>query len=119
MSIVRRSLNDILATPPDVDWVKLEVTTEEEIGRHEAEDGAADFAMEDAVPIQRPARVDLRAVRQRLNLSQEDFASAFGLDIQVVRAWEKGEREPDQAARVLLAVIAREPDAVRRALAAE
>jgi putative transcriptional regulator len=48
---------------------------------------------------------------------QAAFARAFGLDVTALHAWEQGRRRPDRAARVLLAVIAKEPQAVLRALA--
>ncbi|MBF0168452.1 MAG: helix-turn-helix domain-containing protein [Alphaproteobacteria bacterium] len=65
-----------------------------------------------------PEEVDVAALRKRLGLSQSAFACSFGLDVTAIHAWEQGRRKPDRAARVLLAVIAKEPDAVRRALAA-
>ena len=68
--------------------------------------------------LQVPDSVDVGAIRRRLGLSQKKFAAAFGLDVTAVHAWEQGRRRPDRAARVLLAVIAKEPEAVRRALAA-
>lgn len=64
-----------------------------------------------------PERVDVAKLRGRLGLSQAAFARSFGLDVTAVHAWEQGRRRPDRAARVLLAVIAREPQAVLRALA--
>jgi putative transcriptional regulator len=64
-----------------------------------------------------PERVNVKAVRRRLGLSQAAFARAFGLDLTAIHAWEQGRRRPDRAARVLLAVIAKEPQAVLRALA--
>ena len=63
-----------------------------------------------------PKSVDVAALRRRLGLSQAAFANAFGLDVTAIHAWEQGRRRPDRAARVLLAVIAKEPEAVRRAL---
>jgi putative transcriptional regulator len=65
-----------------------------------------------------PDQADVSALRARLGLSQARFARAFGLDVATVQAWEQGRRRPDRTARILLAVIAREPEAVRRALAA-
>jgi putative transcriptional regulator len=65
-----------------------------------------------------PDMVDVAALRARLNLSQAAFARTFGLDLSAVQAWEQQRRRPDRTARILLAVIAREPDAVLRALAA-
>ena len=52
-------------------------------------------------------------------MSQDRFAHAFGLPKRTVQDWEQGRRQPEGAARVLLKVIKREPDAVRRALAAQ
>jgi putative transcriptional regulator len=65
-----------------------------------------------------PDEIDVAAIRARLNLSQVAFARTFGLDLSAVQAWEQQRRHPDRAARILLAVIAREPGAVLRALAA-
>ena len=64
-----------------------------------------------------PDHVDVAKLRRRLGLSQAAFARSFGLDVTALHAWEQGRRRPDRAARVLLAVIAREPQAVLRALA--
>ena len=64
-----------------------------------------------------PEWVDVAKLRRRLGLSQAAFASAFGLDVTALHAWEQGRRRPDRAARVLLAVIAKDPQAVLRALA--
>ena len=64
-----------------------------------------------------PEDVDVVAVRRGLGLSQAAFAQTFGLDVTAIHAWEQGRRRPDRAARVLLAVIAKEPEAVLRALA--
>lgn len=66
-----------------------------------------------------PETVDVPALRARMGLSQAAFARRFGIDVTALQAWEQGRRRPDRTARVLLAVIAREPAAVQRALAAE
>jgi len=60
--------------------------------------------------------IDVAAMRARLGLSQGDFAAAFGVSVATVRNWEQGRRRPDGPARVLLAVVDREPEAVLRAL---
>ena len=65
-----------------------------------------------------PAKVDVRAIRRKTGLSQAMFAGRFGFTVAAVRNWEQGRRQPDLAARALLMVIDREPDAVHRALAA-
>jgi putative transcriptional regulator len=60
---------------------------------------------------------DVRGIRSRLGLSQPAFAQRFGLPVGTIRDWEQGRAVPDQAARVLLRVIEREPEAVQRAVA--
>lgn len=64
-----------------------------------------------------PATVDVRQIRETRGLSQARFAAAYGFTIDSVRNWEQGRRQPDVAARALLTVISREPEAVERALA--
>ena len=60
--------------------------------------------------------IDVRAVRRRLGLSQSEFAAKFGFQPATLRNWEQGRTRPDGPARVLLAVIARHPEAVEDAL---
>jgi putative transcriptional regulator len=66
-----------------------------------------------------PKDIDVRAIRDGQGLTQNAFAARYGLDVSALRDWEQGRRVPDRAARQFLKVIAREPKAVRRALAAE
>jgi putative transcriptional regulator len=63
-----------------------------------------------------PLPDDVRAIRQRLGLSQEQFAGRYGFSVETIRNYEQGHRRPTGPARVLLRVIAGEPDAVTRAL---
>lgn len=82
-------------------------------------DGTADrtqFCAHDLAPAHAPERVDVKAVRQRLGLSQARFAAAFGLSLHALRNWEQGKRQPEPAARAYLRVIEVAPDVVRRAL---
>ena len=64
----------------------------------------------------RPGEIDVRAVRQRAKLSKAQFARCFGIPVETLRHWERGDRKPRGAALVLLHVIARDPRAVIRAL---
>jgi putative transcriptional regulator len=64
-----------------------------------------------------PPEVDVRAIRQRLQLSQAAFARRFGFGLSALREWEQGRRRPEQAARTLLLVIAERPEVVDQALA--
>ncbi len=60
--------------------------------------------------------VDVRAVRTRMGLSQAQFANKFGLPPATLRNWEQGRSRPDAPTRVLLAVIAKHPEAVEDVL---
>jgi putative transcriptional regulator len=66
--------------------------------------------------IEIPDSVDVADIRGALALSQAAFAKKFGLDVTAIQAWEQGRRRPDRTARILLAVIAKEPEAVLRVL---
>ena len=61
--------------------------------------------------------VDVRDVRRKMGLSQAQFASRFGLPPATLRNWEQGRARPDAPTRVLLAVIAKHPEAVEDVLA--
>jgi len=61
-------------------------------------------------------RLDVRGVRTKTGLSQDQFAETFGVSVATLRNWEQGRRAPEGAARVLLTVIDRDPTAVMRAL---
>ncbi len=60
--------------------------------------------------------VDVAAIRQKLKLSQREFAMKFGFALGTLRHWEQGQRMPDGPARTLLAIIDHDPEAVERAL---
>ena len=69
---------------------------------------------EDMTRMKRSPRAKI--IRRALGLSQEDFAALYHIPIGTLRDWEQGRVEPDQAARAYLTVIARNPEAVRKAL---
>jgi putative transcriptional regulator len=62
--------------------------------------------------------IDVRALRETLGMSQEQFALRFGFSLGTIRGWEQGRRQPDGSARVLLKVIKNDYQAVEKALAA-
>lgn len=55
--------------------------------------------------------------RQRLGLSQAQFAGMLGVSVRTFQDWEQGRREPSGAARTLLKIATIRPDAVHEALA--
>lgn len=65
-----------------------------------------------------PATLDVKAIRQKVGMSQDVFAGHFGVSKRTLQEWEQGRRHPSGAARAFLVVIDREPGAVRRALTA-
>ncbi|HLY64912.1 MAG TPA: type II toxin-antitoxin system MqsA family antitoxin [Chloroflexota bacterium] len=60
--------------------------------------------------------VDVLRVRRKMKLSQDAFAAKFGFATASVRNWEQGRRQPEGAARVLLAVIDQHPEIVEEVL---
>ena len=60
--------------------------------------------------------VDVREVRTKMGLSQAQFATKFGFPPATLRNWEQGRSRPDAPTRVLLAVIAKHPEAVEDVL---
>ena len=60
--------------------------------------------------------VDVRALRESLGASQSVFASMLGISVGTLRNWEQGRSYPDAPTRVLLAVIAKHPEAVEDVL---
>ncbi len=60
-----------------------------------------------------------KIIRRALGLTQEEFATRFGIPLGTLRDWEQGAAEPDTCARSYLTVIARNPEAVAEALGAE
>jgi len=64
------------------------------------------------------APLDVKAIRAQVGMSQSEFAASFGISLGTLRHWERGDRRPHGPARVLLTVLAKEPRAVLKALAA-
>lgn len=101
--------------PPKTDWRAFDAMTEEE--RHAAALSDRDSPPATEAQLARARRMpNVRSLRERMKLTQEEFAKRFGLPLGTVRDWEQGAHRPDRAAQVLLKVIATNPDAVVRAL---
>ena len=60
--------------------------------------------------------VDVKNIRAKIGMSQNEFASAFGISVSTLRHWERGDRMPHGPALVLLNVVAKDPKAVLKAL---
>jgi putative transcriptional regulator len=101
--------------PPKTDWRDFDAMSEEE--RHQAALADADCPPATESQLAGARRVpSVRALRKKLNLTQEEFALRFHLPLGTVRDWEQGAHRPDKAAQVLLTIIAKDPEAAARAL---
>src|SRR5687767_14328876 len=57
--------------------------------------------------------INVKAIRAQHKLSQQQFAVMLGISVKTLRNWEQGRRKPEGAARVLLLVAAKHPEALR------
>lgn len=97
------------------DWKRLAAMSEEEIEANAlADEDNPPMTAEELARMQ-PA-LSPRAVRRRLHLTQEQVSTLFHLPIGTIRDGEQGKKKPDSAARTLLRVIDRNPEAVIQAL---
>ena len=71
---------------------------------------------ESAYRVHVPALIDVRAIRTKLGMTQEEFAGRFGFSVNTLRHWEQGKRQPEGPTRAYLIVIERAPKAVQKAL---
>lgn len=78
-------------------------------------EGAAD---KNAYRIHVPRKIDVKAIRASLDMTQEEFAGRFGFSVNTLRHWEQGSRQPEGPTRAYLLVIERAPKAVQKALQA-
>jgi putative transcriptional regulator len=66
--------------------------------------------------VHKPEPVNVKAIREKVGMTQTEFAVSFGISLGTLRHWERGDRKPHGPALVLLNVVAREPKAVLSAL---
>ena len=78
-------------------------------------DGKADVAR---YGVHIPETLDVKAIRAKLQMTQEEFAFQFGFSVNTLRHWEQGRRVPEGPTRAYLLVIDRDPTAVQKALRA-
>lgn len=90
-----------------MDFARVDATTEEEIAAQHAADEAE--AVLDAAKF-------ARRVRKRLGLSQMEFSQRIDVSLETIRNWEQGKRCPTGAAKALLKVLDKAPEAALAAL---
>jgi putative transcriptional regulator len=113
MAIIRRTMENIHRMRPRVSRAKIAATTEADIRRHMREDGQSDNDFAEFAPVIPP-----QVLRKQLDMTQTEFAKALKIPLATLRNWEQGRVLPDPAARSLLTIVARNPRAAFRALAA-
>lgn len=86
---------------------RVDSTTEVDIAKHKAMDDAD--AMLDAAKF-------ARRVRRRLGFSQTVFAERIDVSLDTIRNWEQGKRSPTGAAKALLKILDKAPEAALAAL---
>ena len=70
----------------------------------------------------KPSRVyeikppEIKIVREKLNVSQNEFALMIGVSVRTLQNWEQGRRTPEGPAKALLRIVSRNPSAVLDAL---
>jgi len=113
--IVRYTVDTL--PPSQTDWARFDALTEEEINAAALSDPDAQPLTEEQLAQMRPVS-RVKVLRQRMGLTQAQFAEAFHLPITTLRDWEQHRSTPDAPARALLLAIERDPDGMRRLLAA-
>lgn len=74
--------------------------------------------------IEKPARVhaaaeiDVKAIRRKTGLSQQEFAYSYGFTMEQIRSWEQKRARPLGGVRVYLMMIDTDPEGVGRILEA-
>jgi putative transcriptional regulator len=90
-----------------IDTARVDATTQADITRQAASDEAD--ALQDVAKF-------ARRVRKRLGLSQAEFSERIDVSLDTIRNWEQGKRSPTGAAKALLKVLDRAPEAALAAL---
>lgn len=110
MKIVKMKIDLANFNPEElglIDIARVDATTEEEIQAQALADDKE--AMQDAAKF-------ARRVRKRLGLSQAELSERIEVSIETIRNWEQGRRSPTGAAKALLKILDRAPEASLSAL---
>ncbi len=112
MAIVRKKLSELgrVRLPKG-----YKCASEAQIQRWAEEDGMADFEFSENARFVR--NVNVRALRERLGLTQEEFARRYRFPLRSVQEWEQWRKRPAPGTMTLLLAISRDPKALAKALA--
>jgi putative transcriptional regulator len=97
------------------DWSRLDAMTDKELeAAAQSDPDARPLTPAQLAKMRRVSRV--KVLRQRLAMTQVEFAEAFHLPLTTLRDWEQRRSTPDAPARALLLAIERDPEVMRRLL---
>jgi putative transcriptional regulator len=100
------------------DWERLgKMTDEDVIAAARSDPDAQPLTKEEIARFRRVSPV--KVLRQRLDVTQQEFADAYRIPVATLRDWEQGRSRPDAPARALLTAIERDPQRLRRLLAGD
>jgi putative transcriptional regulator len=98
-----------MVTPTD--WSKVDALTDQEIHAGAVADpDAQPLRPQDAARLRK--LVNVKKLRERLELTQEAFAATYRIPLGTLRDWEQRRKHPDAPARAYLSVIAQDPERV-------
>lgn len=113
MAVVRRTMETARRLKPRVNRARIKATTEADIRRQMREDDQEGIDVAGFAPVFPP-----QVLRKQLGMTQNAFARALRIPLSTLRNWEQGRVRPDPAARSLLTIVAKNPKAALKALAA-
>ena len=107
MKTTRMKIDSASLARGRIDPARVDATSEADIAAHQGTDEVD--ALQDAARF-------ARRVRMRLGLSQAEFSRRIEVSLETIRNWEQGKRSPTGAAKALLKVLDRAPEAALAAL---
>ena len=107
MKTVHEMIDFSSPLPGRIDSKRVDATTEAEVVAQQAADDVQ--ARHDAARF-------ARKVRKRLGLTQTEFSVRIDVSVDTIRNWEQGKRCPAGAAKSLLKILDKAPEAALTAL---
>lgn len=102
-------------------WHKVKSMSENEIVKAAQADPDAHISSKEELKkfkrVSPVKEINIKEIRVRLHLSQQEFAHYFGVSVRTIQEWEQHRREPSASARNFLKVIEYAPKVVQKALA--
>jgi putative transcriptional regulator len=109
--ITRKTLEQAIAEGGRIDRAKFESFTDADIERMIDEDPDLAPRTETLPPF-----LEARDIREKLGLTQAQFAEKLGLPVATVEGWERDETPADPVLQALLRILDRIPEPALRAL---